>query len=351
MLQPCMPTTLRGRLRRLVRLSRLQGEERAECEAPGPDLEDSGVQLRGATEGDDLDIDSNGRGGASCQREQPHAARRAADDAAQRPLPKTTMRRRALRAFNRMKAKLGTFLVRYSKKEWAAEAAARAEQEDAAEGDEEAESEAEEEDADDGEQGRAAGGRGGPRRQKCKPLHEPQAFILVVLPNGKVRYSTSQGLSADASVRRQRDYFIGAVQMMVRSADMEATNDPRAVRGVERGLPRGSVLGASKLAPSKQWRAAAREAFRKHVKPQLVGIRMCDAADWKACRVVSGSSTCCAGGQCKDARRVLDYWPDNLACVSPLKASMPKDWHKRVLELLQEQGFEVSLPHQAAVRR
>ena len=185
---------------------------------------------------------------------------------------------------------------------------------------------------------------------------EPQIFMCALLANGRIRLACSAGFEGHDLTQKVREQFIAAAGIKRDSDRLEASFEQRAVRGAARRQPgaRGRRLTAciGKVPPSKVLRKLGREAFAKHVKPKLMGgVKVCQYRDRNACRVVGGASTCSAGGHCKEARRLLPFWPKWLACVSPLQHTMISEWNLKFLKALQEAGLDVSLPDQATAQR
>ena len=361
---PCMTTLDGGRSNwlkwmRIFKKARQSGQ-REPAQPPNADLEDSGVELRGAAEDDGVDSDSHDRGRASTgrassRRVQAHAAGAAAGGAARRPLPKTSIARRANRFIMRLFDKGDTFLALHSKQAWEDEGAARAEQGGSGEVEEGEDPEEGGEGRDDGAAYSDADGNDASRREQ--PLVEPQIFMCALLANGRIRLACSAGFEGHDLTQKVREQFIAAAGIKRDSDRLEASFDQRAVRGATRSRQpgaRGRSLTACvrNLAPSKVLRKLAREAFAKHVQPKLEGgVQLCKYGDRKACRIVRGADRCSAGGRCKEARRLLPFWPEGLACVNPLHHSMASEWHTEFLKALQGAGLPVSLPDQAAARR
>ena len=262
----------------------------------------------------------------------------AADPAA---LPRTRIARRAGGFVKRWHATADVYLERYSKRKWADDQAARAGQQD------------------------KDGDGAGPSEQleaveepprKRRALVDAQAFACVILPSGKVKYTTSEGIEQDAFACRSRDVFLSSLQQLVRNQRLEAQHHPMAKRVAGRRLPTGSIAvpaKGKKLPLSKQMRQAARAAFQEHVQPLLNqdGLQLCKATTWLSCKVDPGEESCSAGGGCRQARAALDWWPDNLPLVDPHRASLNMGIHKAMLLLLEERGCSVHIPAQTAAAR
>ena len=231
---PCMAK--RGQQSQLQRLTERGRYERPASEQP-PELEIRGLeaQLTDAEDSDGCDTDSDHGGDNGIQRGQAPAA---ADGAAQRPLPNTSTSHRANSYFRRICMKGVKFLRKYSKQKWAAEAAARAQQGISAEDDEDTDLEEEEDGRDEA---RAGDGVSGVARcrQYPQPLVEPEIFICMTMPDGKIRYASSAGFNSDDLCRHQRDLLIEAMLLHVERGQLTAGNDPRAVRQADRNRRRG----------------------------------------------------------------------------------------------------------------
>lgn len=277
---------------------------------------------------------------------------------------KTSISKRANAALGCICASLNRLLETYTKARWAAQtlaAHARPEQTVEAQGQPAApqpalddSNEGEHPSAAPAETAPAAGVQQGASKARKKVLVEPHAFLLISMPDGNLKFFTSQSIKDNELARRQRDAFIGAVHLIVTEEQIRGSIDRRAeLAGRKVASDRGELAAGRHEAPSKQWRKFAREAFTAHIHPtnRAAGLHMCPDGQhhWRLCIVRPGSAICTAGGLCSLAREAHD-WPDDLQCIDPARVTPDVAWNKSFLLWQQSLGHDVTLPAEDAQR-
>ena len=204
------------------------------------------------------------------------------------------MRKRANSYIGRLKDSANRFLARFSKASWAAQSAAAhassaegtagaqgqraAVQPAPAEWDEQdevpaaaaADPEGTEPSAATAEGAPAVGAQGRTSRVRKRPLVEPHAFLAISMPDGELKYYTSQGIKDNELALHQRDAFIGAISPIAKEERIRGSNDRRAEMAARKLVSDRRELAASRReASSKQWRRCPDRPSQRVFSPKM----------------------------------------------------------------------------------